>query len=114
MYLLAAIQLFGTRIDRYHILLLFAAVGLAIGLFVAEHQYHKSARRTNHVMPATIIKNSSKIADQKVAYYALLVFFVACDYILKIPIPEACYSLIVFAIIGGDIQKIANKFLRLR
>lgn len=112
--MLAAIELAGLRIDRYHIILLFSVAGLLFGLFVAEYYFHKSARHTNHVMPATIIVNSKNIAHQKIIYYGMFVSLVACRYLLSIDIPEACYTLVVFAIVGGDIQKIANKMFRLK
>lgn len=110
----SAVQLFGLRVDRWHILLLFAVIGVLIGLFVAEYYFHKMQRRTNHVMPATIIRNSHNIAQQKLIYYALFLTMLACQYLLKINIPEVCYSIVTFAIVGGDIQQIANKILRLK
>lgn len=95
-------------------ILIGAIVGLLVGLLVAEIFFKKSAKHTNHVVPATIIRNSQHIVQQKLVYYATLSTFIGAQFFLNIKIPDLCYSLIVFAIVGGDIQKLATKFFRLK
>lgn len=101
-------------IDHRTIVIFGALVAFLIGLLVAEYYYLKAARHSNHVVPATIIKNSQHVVWQKVFYYGLFLTFLFADHVLKIRVPEACYYLDVFAIAGGDIQKLANRFFRLR
>ncbi len=98
-----------------HVAYSFAALaGLLVGLIVAELYYHKAKKHANHVVPAIIVKNSAHIYRQKLWYYGLFCTFLFSEYVLKVHIPEACYYLNVFAIAGGDIQKLATKFFRLK
>lgn len=88
--------------------------GLLIGLVVAEVAYKKAAKHANHVVPAIIINNSHKVVQQKKAYIGLLAFFVFSQALLQVAVPGECYTLVVCALVGGDLQKIASKHLRLK
>lgn len=92
---------------------IFALTGMLIGLLVAEYHWRKSMAHANHVVPAAITKNSNKIVWQKFFYYAVLCTLFAADHVLKIHVPEPVYWLDAFALAGGDVQKLANKFFRL-
>lgn len=89
-------------------------VGLLVGLLVAEIAYKKAARHANHVVPAIIINNSHKVVKQKQWYIAILLLFIAAQALLKVEVPGECYTLVVCALVGGDLQKIASKYIRLR
>lgn len=91
-----------------------AMVGLLAGLLIAEYYYKKAARHTNHVMPATIIKNSHHVMQQKLFYYGFFLTILFAEYVLHINVPEPVYWLDGFAIAGGDVQKLAVKFFRLK
>lgn len=91
-----------------------ALVALLIGLLIAEYHWRKSLKQANHVVPTAITKNSNKIVWQKFFYYAVLCTLFAADHVLKINIPEPVYWLDAFALAGGDVQKLANKFFRLK
>lgn len=99
---------------NYMLYTIIALVALLIGLLVAEYHWRKSLKQANHVVPTAITKNSSKIVWQKTFYYGLFITFLLADHLLDIKLPEACYYLDVFALVGGDIQKLANKFFRLK
>jgi hypothetical protein len=92
---------------------IFALSGLLAGLVVAEIAWRKSMHHVNHVVPAAITKNSNKVVWQKVFYYGVLLTFFGAERFLGLHIPEPVYYIDVFAIAGGDIQKLANKFFRL-
>lgn len=101
--------------DQHETFILISSLaGLLAGLLVAELAYKKSAKRTHHVKPATIIVNSHNVVWQKLTYYGTLVTFIGADFFLSIRVPELCYSLVVFAIVGGDVQKLSTKFLRVK
>ena len=89
-------------------------VGLLVGLIIAEIGWKKSAKHASHVVPATIVNNSQHIIRQKIIYYGVLVTFIGSTVLFRVHIPDLCYSFISFAIVGGDIQKLANKFFRLK
>lgn len=89
-------------------------VGLLLGLLVAEIAFKKSAHHASHVVPGTIVNNHYKVVKQKLIYYGVLLTFLLAEFLLRIDIPDLCYSLIAFAIVGGDIQKLATKFFRLK
>lgn len=88
-------------------------IGLLVGLLVAEVFYKKAARKDN-VVPAIILRNAHHIVQQKQAYYALLGVFIVSQWLLTVKVPGECYTLVVCAIVGGDLQKIATKYLRLK
>jgi hypothetical protein len=93
--------------------LIFALSGLLIGLLVAEYNYKKARHHASHVVPATIVNNANKIVWQKVFYYGFFCTILFAEFVLKINVPEPVYWLDAFAIAGGDVQKLANKFFRL-
>lgn len=88
-------------------------IGLLIGLLVAEYYYIKSRKHASGVVPATIVNNSHHIVKQKFFYYGVLVtlFFVHVRFSVH---SDVLYWLVGFAIAGGDVQKLAVKFFRLR
>lgn len=94
--------------------IIFGLVAVLIGLLIAEFHWKKSMHQANHVVPAAMTKNSNKVVWQKSFYYGLFLTFLAADHLTNVKIPEACYYLDVFALVGGDIQKLANKFFRLK
>lgn len=96
------------------ILAITAAVGLLVGLVVAEVAYKKSAKHASHVTPATIVNNHYKVINQKLFYYGVFLTILFAERVLDIKIPEPMYWLTGFAIAGGDVQKLANKFFRLK
>jgi hypothetical protein len=101
--------------DNNHTLILMASlIGLLIGLIVAEIQYKKASRHADHVVPATIVNNHKKVINQKLFYYGFFLTILFSEYVLHIKVPEAVYWLDGFAIAGGDVQKLANKFFRLK
>lgn len=87
--------------------------GLLIGLVVAEYYFLKARNHASHVVPATIVNNSHHIVNQKMFYYCvLLTLFVAQS---RFGIHnDVLYWLVGFAIAGGDVQKLAVKFFRLK
>jgi hypothetical protein len=91
----------------------FAATGLLVGLVIAEIAWRKSMHHVNHVVPAAITKNANKIVWQKFFYYGVLLTLFGVEHFLGLRVPEPVYYIDVFAIAGGDIQKLANKFFRL-
>ena len=93
--------------------LIAALVGLLIGLLIAEFQYRKARTHASHVVPATIVNNSAKIVHQKVFYYCVLLTLFAVEHLFTLQVPQPLYWLTGFAIAGGDVQKLANKFFRL-
>ena len=101
------------NIDHINILLA-SLLGLFFGLLVAEYFYIKARTHASHVVPATIVNNSKHIVSQKVFYYLLLINLFAVDHYLKIRFPGEVYTLIIFAIVGGDFQKLATKIFRLK
>ena len=88
-------------------------VGLLVGLSVAEYHYLKARRHASNVVPATLVNNSNKIVWQKVFYYGILCTLLGAEHFLNVNVPEPVYWLDAFAIAGGDVQKLANKFFRL-
>lgn len=88
--------------------------GLLIGLSVAEIYYLKARKHASHVVPATIVNNSHSIVKQKVFYYAVLLSLFFVEWKLNIKVNDALYWLVGFAIAGGDVQKLAVKFFRLK
>lgn len=95
-------------------ILIGAAVGLLTGLIVAEIAYKKSAKHANHVKPATIVNNHYRIVNQKLFYYVFFLTILFAEAVLKIRVPEPVFWLDGFAIAGGDVQKLATKFFRLK
>ena len=95
-------------------ILIGASVGLLAGLIVAEIAYKKSARHADHVVPATIVNNHYHVVNQKLFYYIFFLTILFAEFALKIRIPEPVYWLDGFAIAGGDVQKLASKFFRLK
>lgn len=89
-------------------------VGLLIGLTVAEIAYRRAAHHANHVVPATIVNNYYKTVKQKQVYIGLLIVLLLAQAFLDIPVPTECYTLLVLALVGGDIQKIGTKHTRLK
>lgn len=98
----------------YIYIIIGALIGLLIGLLIAEIGFRKSAKHANHVVPATIVNNHTSVVKQKIIYYGVLVTFLGSSFLLGVKIPDLCYSLVSFAIVGGDIQKLATKFFRLK
>ena len=94
--------------------ILAALTAMLIGLLVAEYHWRKSLHEANHVVPTAITKNSNKIVWQKFFYYAVLCTLFAADHFLNVKVPEPVYWLDAFALAGGDAQKLANKFFRLK
>lgn len=92
---------------------IFALVGLLVGLVIAEIAWRKSLKHASHVVPAAITRNSNKIVWQKVFYYGVLCTLLGAEHFMHVNIPEPVYWLDAFAIAGGDVQKLANKFFRL-
>jgi hypothetical protein len=100
--------------DSPHTYILIASLaGLLIGLLVAEYHYLKARSHANHVVPATLVNNSNKVVWQKLFYYGILCTLLAAEHFLHVNVPEPVYWLDAFAIAGGDVQKLANKFFRL-
>ena len=95
-------------------ILIGAAIGLLFGLVVAEIAYKRSARHANHVKPATIVNNHYRVVNQKLGYYIFFLTILFAEFVLHIKIPEPVYWLDAFAIAGGDVQKLATKFFRLK
>lgn len=100
--------------NTHTILIICALFGLLFGLIIAEIQWRKSMHHANHVVPAAITKNSNKIVWQKIFYYAVMCTLLLFDKLLGVHVPEPVYWLDAFALAGGDVQKLANKFFRLK
>lgn len=96
------------------IIIIASAAGLVVGLLVAEYFYIKSRNHASHVVPATIVNNSHRIVQQKLFYYAVLLTLFFVEFQFHIRVNEALWWLTGFAIVGGDVQKLANKFFRLK
>jgi hypothetical protein len=88
--------------------------GLLIGLSVAEFYYLKARKHASHVVPATIVNNSHWVIKQKLFYYAVLLTLFFIEVYFQLKVNDALYWLVGFAIAGGDVQKLANKFFRLK
>lgn len=95
-------------------ILIGAAIGLLVGLIVAEIAYKKAAKHAQHVKPATIVNNHYKVVNQKLFYYIFFLTILFAEFVLHIRVPEPVYWLDGFAIAGGDVQKLATKFFRLK
>lgn len=101
--------------DSHQINILIGAVaGLVLGLIVAEIAYKKAARHAQYVKPATIVNNHYRVVNQKLFYYIFFLTILFSEFVLHIRIPEPVYWLDGFAIAGGDVQKLATKFFRLK
>jgi hypothetical protein len=101
--------------DNTHTTVVFVSlVGFLFGLVVAEVAYKRASKHAAHVVPATIVNNHKKVVNQKLFYYGFFLTILFAEYVLHIKIPEPVYWLDGFAIAGGDVQKLANKFFRLK
>lgn len=100
--------------DKTTYILIASLVGLLFGLLVAEIAYKRSANHASHVKPATIVNNHYRVVNQKLFYYGFFLTILFAEYVLHIKIPEPVYWLDGFAIAGGDVQKLATKFFRLK
>jgi divalent metal cation (Fe/Co/Zn/Cd) transporter len=100
-------------INHQEIVIFSALIAFLIGLIVAEVYARKAYRSANRVVPTAIIKNSQHIVWQKLFYYGVFLTFALLTW-LGVHVPEACYYLDVFAIAGGDVQKLANRFFRFK
>jgi hypothetical protein len=100
-------------ITHEQIVIFGALLAFLIGLLVAEFYARKSYKSANRVVPTAIVKNSHHIVNQKLFYYGVFLTFAIVSW-LGVHVPEACYYLDVFAIAGGDVQKLANRFFRFK
>lgn len=95
-------------------LIIYSGIGLLGGLIIAEIAWRKAMHHANHVVPAAITKNSNKIVWQKIFYYGVLGSLLVFQKLSGVAVPEPVYWLVSFAIAGGDVQKLANKFFRIK
>lgn len=89
-------------------------VGLLVGLLIAEFAWKKSSRHASHVVPATIVNNHYRVVKQKYFYFAVLLSLIGAQVLFSVHTPEPVFWLIGFAVAGGDVQLLANKFFRLK
>jgi len=96
------------------IYIIIALSGMLVGLIIAEISWRRSMKHTHHVVPAAIVTNSRKIVQQKQIYLGLLAIFILAQWLVNVVVPAECYTLVVFALVGGDVQKIASKHIRFK
>jgi hypothetical protein len=50
----------------------------------------------------------------RVGNYCVLITFLVADRLFGIKVPDACYYMVVFAVLGGDVQALFYRFFKLR